>query len=70
MDRLVKVKLYDDKELIINDITRVDSASSFNQLKVYRGEDLITTLDKGEVRSWYIKSGYRQKSNDKESLHA
>jgi hypothetical protein len=32
------------------DTTRIDNQSSFNQLKVYRGEDLITTLDKGKVR--------------------
>jgi hypothetical protein len=51
------------------DITRIDNQSSFNQLKVYRDEDLIATLDKGEVRSWYIKSGYGQKRYDEESLH-
>jgi hypothetical protein len=62
MDRMLKVKLYTDKELIIDDITRVDSQSSFNQLMVYRGEEVIATVDKGEVKSWSIKSGYNHRT--------
>jgi len=58
MDRMMKVKLYNDKELIIDNITRVDSQTSFNQLKVYRGDEVIATVNKGEVKSWWIKSGY------------
>jgi hypothetical protein len=62
MDRMLKVKLQNDKELILDDITRVDSQSPHAQLKVYRDEDLIATLDKGEVKSWYIRSGYGQRT--------
>ena len=62
MDRMVKVKLYNNKELIIDNITRVDSQSSFNQLKVYRGEEVIATVNKGEVKSWWIKSGYNHRT--------
>jgi len=62
MDRMLKVKLQNDKELILDDITSVDSQSPLNQLKVYRDEDLIATLDKGEVKSWYIRSGYGERS--------
>ena len=62
MDRMLKVKLYTDKELIIDDITRVDSQSSFNQLMVYRGEEVIATVDKGDVQSWWIKSGYNHRT--------
>jgi hypothetical protein len=60
MDRMLKVKLQNDKELILDDITSVDSQSLHDQLKVYRDEDLIATLDKDEVKSWYIRSGYAQ----------
>jgi hypothetical protein len=62
MDRMLKVKLLNDKELILDDITSVDSESPHDQLKVYRDEDLIATLDKGKVKSWYIRSGYGQRS--------
>jgi hypothetical protein len=62
MDRMLKVKLYADKELIIDNITRVDSQSSFNQLMVYRGEEVIATVDKEEVKSWWIKSGYNDRT--------
>jgi hypothetical protein len=62
MDRMVKVKLYNNKELTIDNITRVDSQSSFNQLKVYRGEEVIARINKGEVKSWWIKSGYDHKT--------
>jgi hypothetical protein len=62
MDRMLKVKLQNDKELILDDITSVDSQSPLDELKVYRDEDLIATLDKGEVKSWYIRSGYGQRS--------
>ena len=62
MDRMLKVKLQNDKELILDDITSVDSQSPLDELKVYRDKDLIATLDKGEVKSWYIRSGYAQRS--------
>ena len=62
MDRMLKVKLQNDKELILDDITSVDSQSPLDELKVYRDEDLIATLDKGEVKSWYIRSGYGQRT--------
>jgi hypothetical protein len=62
MDRMLNVKLQNDKELILDDITRVDSQSPLNQLKVYRDEDLIATLNKREVKSWYIRSGYGQRT--------
>jgi hypothetical protein len=62
MDRMLKVKLQNDKELILDDITRVDSQSPLNQLEVYRDEEVIATLDKGEVKSWYIRSGYGERT--------
>jgi hypothetical protein len=50
-----RVKLGSGKVLIIDDVPQVDSRGSFRELRVYRGDDLVATLNEGEVSSAYIE---------------
>ena len=58
MDRTAKIEFNNDVELTLHDISRFEQKD--HKLKIYREEQLVASLDKDDIKNWYIRSGYEE----------
>jgi hypothetical protein len=56
MDRTAKIEFNNDSKLIVHDISRFEQRE--HKLKIYRGPELGASLDKDDIKKWYVRSGY------------
>jgi hypothetical protein len=60
VDRTAKIEFNNDMELTLHDISRFEQKD--HTLKIYREEELVASLDKDDIKNWYIRSGYDEES--------